>query len=143
MCSLLMMSFLTIYKDVIMSRTVTLFDLLLTHANILSLDKNGRAKLATKEIECQMRDLLLSLFDTPHALVSSALCSAPLIPGGTYQVSQSTNAHNPEWLLLDSQDGQVCLPIMEFFNAFHDQELPNHGVEDTHLNSKMVEPVLA
>ena len=138
-----MMSFLTIYKDVIMSRTVTLFDFLLTHANILSLGQDGRAKLASKEIEHQMRDLLLSLFDTPHSLVSSALCSAPVVPRSTYQVSQLTNKQHPEWLVLDSDDGQVCIPIMEFFNAFHDQELPNHGVEDAPLNSKKEEPVLA
>lgn len=112
-----------------MKHSPTLSDLLCAHANVLSLGGDGRSQFSSKACELQMRDLLLTIFDTPHTLKASAMASAPLIPGYTYRVSQLTNANFPEGIVLESEYSEVCISVMDFFNAFHEQSLPEHEHE--------------
>ncbi|MEG3765075.1 hypothetical protein [Alteromonas sp. 14N.309.X.WAT.G.H12] len=107
-----------------MTQTPTLSDFLLAHANMLTLSADGRATFASQACETAMRDRLLSLFDTPHTLKAPLNAPAPLIPNGYYTVSQSVNPYKPEWITLNAENGMLCLPLIDFFNAFHEQALP-------------------
>jgi hypothetical protein len=106
---------------------VTLSDFLIAHANVFSIDNEGRTDFTSKNHESEAQKTLLSIFRAPHTLRAVKDALPPLIPGNRYFVSQIQSAQQPDGIILVSKSedrGSVCLSLMEFFNSFHDQHLP-------------------
>jgi hypothetical protein len=81
--------------------------------------------------ECLVRDRLYLLFSTEHTLVAKNTLRGLIIPGGRYKLTSRSNAHAPNWLVIEDADsrqgfGDYCIPLGDFINAFSDSTLPTH-----------------